>query len=113
MSQQEFERENQEAMDLANRKWKCAGRIATSPAAPRNDRYAMKVAPCSHSRAEQVRQMLWTAIQILSCILAAVLFIAALMDPGFVVFLANAGILICGMAAAVLTDRLVSRRRSS
>ena len=106
MSQQEFDRANQEAMDLANhRSGMMDGKHIYSA---RQGKVAAK-----DVKAEQVRQMLWTVIQILSCILVASLFIAALMDPSFVVFLANAGILICGMTAAVLVDRMARPRKRS
>ena len=116
MSQPEFERADQEAMNVANRVEKRAipqsaaptERIGVAMTEPRNDGKDEKI-----SKAEQVRQIMWTVIQILSCIFAAGMFIAAMLDPGFVVFLANAGVLVCGMAVAVLVDRMVRQHRSS
>ncbi len=97
MSQQEFEQQDQQAMRIANREQqkKCAA-VAAGRNASRDARAA-----------EAQRRMLWTAIQVLSCVLAATLFVAALMDTAIVVFLANAGVLVCGMVAAVKIDRAV------
>ena len=62
--------------------------------------------------AERRRQMLWATIQVLSCILVAALFVAALMDTAIVVFLANVGVLVCGMVAAVKIDRAIRAWRN-
>ena len=116
MSQQEFDQADQQVIGIveghahpdAKKKAAeiCKGEqktmeIATSPAAPRNDSTANAKA------AELRREILLTAIQVLSCILVAALFVAALMDASFVTFLVNIGVLVCGMVAAILVDRAI------
>ena len=97
-------------MRVANREPKTP-EIATSPVAPRNDSMECNGAS-GDARAAQLRQgILLTAIQVLSCVLVAALFVAALIDPSSVVFLVKAGVLICGMAAAILVDRAIRVRR--
>lgn len=51
-----------------------------------------------------------TAIKVLICILVAALFVATLVDPGFVKYMAIVGVLVCGMVAAVTVDRFVRGR---
>ena len=94
MSQQEFDQQDEQAMRIANRK-----------SEPKEGALLNQVSDTDV--AELRRRILWTTIQILSCILAAALFVAALMDQAFVVFLVNAGVLVCGMTVAVLVDRAI------
>ncbi|MBE6943829.1 MAG: hypothetical protein E7453_06160 [Ruminococcaceae bacterium] len=97
MSQQEFEQQDQQAMQLANRE--SQKKSVADAAKEFRDVRAM----------EMQRRILWTAIQVLICILVAALFVAALMDTSTVVFLANVGVLVCGMVAAVKIDRAIRR----
>ena len=122
MSQQEFDQadeqvigvvENHAHPDAKKKAAKiCEGEqrppeIATSPAAPRNDS-GEGCGKCADTTAAELRrQMLWTTIQVLCCILVAALFVAALMDTAIVMFLANVGVLICGMVVAVKIDRAI------
>lgn len=85
--------------------------IATSPVAPRNDSMECNGASGDARAAELRRRILLTAIQVLGCVLVAALFVAALIDPSIVVFLANVGVLVCGMVAAILVDRSIRIRR--
>ena len=98
MSQQEFEQQDAQAMRVANREGKEGER-------PVCDGKSMDA-----EQAELRRQILWTAIQVLSCVLVAVLFVAALLDEGVVVHLTNLGVLSCGIVAAILIDRAVRSR---
>lgn len=102
MSQKEFDRADQEAMAMANRK---GAKVKEIPM-PETEG-GVKVTPYFHSRAELMRQTLLSVVQILACVLVAILFVVALLDEAFVTFLAHGGVLICCMAAAVLADRAV------
>ena len=97
MSQQEFEQQDQQAMRIANREQQKRSAVV---AAGKNTARNAKAA-------EAQRQVLLTAIQVLSCVLVAALFVAALVDAAIVVFLTNVGVLVCGMVAAVKIDRAV------
>lgn len=113
MSQQELEHGDQQVMGMVN------GHSHPEAAAAAEKIVAAAQDPAVHTAnkraggtgdtvvAELRRQILYTTIQVLSCILAALLFVAALMDPAFLIHLANVGVLICGMWAAVLIDRAV------
>lgn len=130
MSQQEFEKMDREVMDVANRAGEQTTPQPAAPAAPltrgaeggrispraalgRNDSEGrigsggVKVTPFLYSRAELVRRTLWSLIQVLACVFVATLFVVALLDPEFVLFVSCAGVLICGMVAAVLADRAI------
>lgn len=69
----------------------------------RTDRAAAQAAECR-------RRILLTAIKVMVCVLIGCLFVAAMVDPGFVVHLVNIGVLVCGCVAAVIVDRFVRRR---
>ena len=60
--------------------------------------------------ARKRRMARWTTIKVLICILIAALFVVALVEPGFVKYMAIAGILVCGMVAAITVDRFVRWR---
>ncbi len=94
MSQKEFAQQDEQAMRIANRKTE-----------PKEEACHAEVSDTDVT--ELRRRMLWTTIQVLSCVLVAALFVAALMDQAFVVFLVNAGVLVCGMTVAVLVDRAI------
>lgn len=97
MSQQEFDQADQQVIGMVEKH--------AHPEAKKAAQFIVGSMNAKNGAAEQRRQMLWTVIQVLCCILVAVLFVAALMDPSFVTFLVNMGVLVCGMAAAVLIDR--------
>lgn len=110
MSQQEFEQADRDVIAVVENHAhpdakKAAAKILqgeqmlTMP--DRNDSTANAKA------AELRRGILLTAIQVLSCVLVAVLFVAALIDSSIVVFLVNVGVLVCGMVAAILVDRAI------
>lgn len=69
----------------------------------RTDRAAAQAAECR-------RRILLTAIKVMFCVLIGCLFVAALVDPGFVVHLVNIGVLVCGCVAAVIVDRFMRRK---
>ncbi len=78
----------------------------------RNDK-AEGCGMCADTKAAELRRgILLTTIQVLSCILVAALFVAALMDSTIVMFLVNAGVLVCGMVAAVKIDRAIRAWRN-
>lgn len=93
MSKKEFEKQDEEVMDMVNR---AQGKNAPE----RGDTV----------KAYYHRQILWTALQVAGCILVAVLLVAVLLDPSILVHLVNAGVLACGMTVAVLIDRYLKRR---
>ena len=95
MSQQEFDMQDQETIRVANRELQ-----KKNVAAPAKETKNAK-------EMEMQRRMLWTAIQVVLCVIVAVLFVAALIDTTVVAFLANAGVLVCGMVAAVKIDRSI------
>lgn len=100
MSQKEFDQADEQVMSVAN--------DHAHPAAKRTAEGICNAKPSANVYAAELRrQILVTTIQVLSCVLVAALFVAALMDPSIVVFLANLGVLICGMVAAVKIDRAV------
>lgn len=114
MSQQEFEQADREVIAVVENHAhpdakEAAARILqgeqklTMP--DRNDSTANAKA------AELRRGILLTTIQVLSCVLVAALFVAALIDPSIVMFLVNVGVLVCGMVAAVLIDRAIRKWR--
>lgn len=121
MSQQEFDQADEQVIGMVESHAhpdakKAAQKICkgeqkttestTSPAAPRNDKVQCGISGDTEA-AELRRGILLTTIQVLSCILVAALFVAALMDSSIVTFLANAGVLVCGMVAAVKIDRAI------
>lgn len=57
----------------------------------------------------EVRQRLWFLAKVLSCILIALLFLAAVFDPGFGRVLACLGVIVCCSLAAVIIDRRFRR----
>ncbi len=97
MSQQEFDMQDQQAIQVANREQK--KKSVADPAEESTSEEARVT--------ERQRRILWTAIQILICVLVAALFVAALLDAENIVFLANMGVLVCGMVAAVKIDRAI------
>ena len=115
MSQQEFDQADAQVIGIVEGHAhpdakKKAARICDA----REGMGGMKIAaqncvnPQSNAKAADLRrQILLTAIQVLSCILVAALFVVALMDGSFVTFLVNAGVLVCGMVAAILVDRAI------
>lgn len=97
MSQQEFEQADEQVLSMVN-----------DHAHPDAKKAAEKICcnPDANARAaEQRRRILWTVLQVVCCVLVAALFVAALLDPSFVMVLVNAGVLVCGMVAAILVDR--------
>ena len=90
MSQKEFEKQDEQVIGLVNH---------TADKARKKKQIAADEA--AYSR----RRILWTTIQVLSCILVALLFVAALLDPGIVVHLVNIGVLTCGIVAGIAVDR--------
>lgn len=104
MSQQEFEQADDQVLSMVN-----------DHAHPDAKKAAEKICcanPAENARAaEQRRRILWTVLQVLCCVLVAALFVAALLDPSFVMVLVNAGVLVCGMVAAILVDRSIRHLR--
>ena len=106
MSQKEMDAMDAQVMDIANRVPKTEDREGCGSCAPHNaigGKYEDAVS------AERCRQVLWTVIKMLACVLIGALFVVALVDPGFVVCLVNVGVLACGIAAAVILDRFLRR----
>ena len=115
MSQQEFEQADNEVIEMVENHAHPEAVAAAEEILKGETRCTDNAEGCccrnQITEAELRRQILWTAIQVLACVLVAALFVAALLDSAFVVFLANLGVLICGMRAAVLVDRAVRRWR--
>ena len=108
------ERQDQEAMALANKE----KRTATSPADLRNGKEVGsdktvgvdRTAEQNRRKCEAARLRLWLFLKIFLCALVAVLFVAALLDPNMVPAVANLGVLSCGCVAVVSIDRHFRRR---
>ena len=98
MSQQEFDQPDAQVIGMVE-----------NHAHPDAKKAAEKICSiCADTQAAELRrEILLTTIQILSCILVAALFVATLIDPAIIVFLVNAGVLVCGMVAAVKLDRAI------
>lgn len=113
MSQQELEHGDQQVMGMVNSHSHpdasaAAEEIVEAAKAPVGNTAGKQAGATGDAVAAELRrQILYTTIQVLSCILAALLFVAALMDPTFLIHLVNVGVLICGMWAAVLIDRAI------
>ena len=97
MSEERMSELDQEVIRVANKEKKAEP--ITAPAGMRID--------VRSARKSRVR---WTTIKVLICILIAALFVVALVDPGFVRYMAIVGILVCGMVAAITVDRFVRGR---
>lgn len=119
MSQQELEHGDQEVMGIVNEHAHPDAAAAAENIKSQQRKKGtfgnvekVRIAQWQQEEREAMRcrQMLWTVIQVLSCILVAALFVVALMEPGFVVHLVNVGVLACGIVAAVLIDRKVRNR---
>lgn len=96
MSKNEFEKQDEQVMGMVNH---TAGKEE-----------GMKVPQEADTEAAYCqRRILLTVIQVLSCILVAVLLVAALIDPGIVVHLVNVGVLTCGVVAGFIVGRQVRR----
>lgn len=107
MSKGKFEAQDEQAMNLANRVHKQERSSEDQGIDPCKNPH-----PCTGetwSAAESRRRILWTVLQVACCILVAVLLVAALLDPAVVVHLVNAGVLACGIVAAVKIDRFLRR----
>ena len=59
--------------------------------------------------AAELRRHLRVGLQVVICAIIASLFLAALRDKNFVVYLVNLGILSCGVTAAIIVDRHIRR----
>ena len=114
MSQQELERGDQEVMDVVNGHSHPNAQAAAEKIQSQQQKKGTigaveraMIAQWQEEREQTVqnRRILWTIVQVLSCVLVAALFVAALMDPGFVVHLVNVGVLACGITAALIVDR--------
>ena len=109
MSQQELERGDQEVMGIVN-EHAHPDAAAAAMKIERKQKEKSEKAMDAEWQAEcgqtvQNRRILWTIVQVLSCVLVAALFVAALLDPAFVVHLVNVGVLACGITAALIVDR--------
>ena len=94
MSQKEFEQQDEQVFGMVNRM-----PIKTEP----NHKEQAEMG--STEAADCRRGILCTTIQVLSCVLVALLFVAALLDPRIVVHLVNIGVLTCGIVAGIVVDR--------
>ena len=95
MSTQEFEQQNQQAIDMANRNHQqpklCASKIVAG-ARP-------------EVQAQKARELLLVMLKVFACLLAAVLFLAAEFDPNWKTALCFLGFITFVSMAAILIDR--------
>ena len=94
MSTQEFERQDQQAIDLANHNHQ--------QPKPREGRFAKAVLD---AEAEKARDFLLLMLKVLGCLLAAVLFLAAEYDPGWKTALCCIGFVAFMCMGSILLDR--------
>ena len=94
MSTQEFEQQNQQAINLANRNHQ--------QPKPREGRFAKAVLD---AEAEKARELLLLVLKVLGCMLAAVLFLAAEFNPGWKTALCCIGFVGFMCMGAILLDR--------
>ena len=99
MTQAEFDKQDEQAMRVANRVPTAGKNAMTESQATENS--------CSgqSNRAEKIRRHLWTGLRVTICAVIAALLLVAMVDPNMVVHLANLGILSCGITAAIIIDR--------
>ena len=104
MTQAEFDKQDEQAMRVANRDLKTAGKNAKAESQA-TENY------CSgqNNRAEKLRRHLWTCLRVTICAVIAALLLVAMVDPKMVVHLVNLGILSCGITAAIIVDRHIRR----
>ena len=95
MSTQEFESQNQQAIDMANRNHQqpkvCASKI---PAGAR-----------AEAQAQKARELLYVMLKVFGCLLAAVLFLAAEFDPNWKTALCCIGFMTFMCMGSILLDR--------
>jgi hypothetical protein len=94
MSQKEFEQQDAQVIGMVNHT-----PVKSEPS------HKEQAEMGSTEEAYTQRRILWTVIRVLSCILVAAIFVAALLDPRIVVHLVNIGVLTCGIVAAIVIDR--------
>ena len=125
MSQQELEHGDQEVMGVVNGHSHpdaeaAAEDIAAAARQVKREEKRITVPPagtpgyagecCGEGPgAKAKRRLFWPVLQVVCCVLVAVLFVTALLEPGFVVYLVNVGVLACGIVAALIVDRRVRR----
>lgn len=95
MSTQEFEQQNQQAIDMANRNHQ-------EPKL-REGKFAAKA--LLDAEAEKARELLLLVLKVLGCILAAVLFLAAEFNPGWKTALCCIGFVAFMCMGSILLDR--------
>ena len=87
-----FEKQDEQVIAMANRDH-------SRPAVYRRSDAAAK------RKAARVRKILLLTVKVLSCLLAAMVFLAALLIPAWVPVLGYSGILIFLIMAAIIVDR--------
>ena len=63
-------------------------------------------------RKQKTRERISTGVCVAVCVLVAVLLVSANFLPGILIWIVNAGVLCCGIVAAVKIDRAVRRWRN-
>ena len=122
MSQQELEQGDQEVMGIVNEH---AHPDTAAAAEDITEQLLRPVAPkrtcrddnkCEPNpdwlRKQKLRERISTGVCVAACILVAVLLVAASFFPNIVIWVVNAGVLCCGIVAAVKIDRAVRRWRN-
>jgi len=116
MSQQEFERTDQEVMDLVNgvAPTETAG-TAEELSGPSPEELALAEAEkrCQEEKAKEEKRMkafvrkqkIRDALGIASCVLIAILLLLSMYVPDFLVYVVNLGVLTCGIVVAIIIDR--------
>lgn len=85
----------------------CSGTAKTEPIADWYER--KKREKEAIARQEKNRRRVCLALRVILCLLLGAFFVAVLVAPALVIWLVNAGVLCCGIVAAIAIDRY--RRR--
>lgn len=105
MSQKEFDQMDREVIALVAGRAHPAAEVAARQIASAMWRPRFDDRDAERKAAQVRKDILLLAIQVLSCFLAALIFITALFLPEIVVHLTNVGVLVAGIVAAVKIDR--------
>lgn len=111
MRQTEFDMQDQEAMDLANRvPKKCGGDYhvgtdSSSPTTPRLGTSRENRSAKYAKKARRARELLWLGLQAVLCMAISAAFMIALVRPEYLEYLAKLGV-VCGcVAGGIRIDR--------
>ena len=113
----EFEKKDQEVMNLVN-KGRATGLNNETAAASEQPHEDKTMGACldagmqrAHRQRVMVQERLRLILNVFLCLLIAVAFLVAMVNPAAVVIVTNAGVLCCGCVIAVIVDRFFRRKK--